>query len=374
MRTALIVGAGIGGLAAGIALRQAGWRARIFERAAVPRELGFALNLAPNAVAALRALGVAERIEAEAHRTRTIELRRLDGRPLKRLDVAAATAATPSLVALRQTVHGALLDATPAEDLVLASEGAGVERDADSVTLLLAGGRRERGDVLIGADGLGSAIRRQLHPDEPPPRDSGLCTVRGVVRGVTAALGDLSGAVYLGGGRELATVRASADAVYWFVSQSRATTPPTDGTAPAIARALLADLPPAFRAIADPTAPGDLRYDVLVDRDPIPTWGDGPVTLLGDAAHPMLPQTGQGAAQALEDAVALGAALAAPGAGAAALRDYERVRAVRTAALVRRGRRVAAAIVRHGVIVDWLVTTAIRATPGRVLVAAVLRV
>ena len=69
MRTALIVGAGIGGLAAGIALRRVGWHTRIFERAAAPRELGFALNLAPNAVAALRALGVAERVEAEAHRT-----------------------------------------------------------------------------------------------------------------------------------------------------------------------------------------------------------------------------------------------------------------------------------------------------------------
>ena len=103
MRTALIVGAGIGGLAAGIALRRAGWRARIFERAAAPRELGFALNLAPNAVAALRALGVAGRIEAEAHRTRTVELRRLDGRPLKRLDVAALDAPAPSLMALRQT-------------------------------------------------------------------------------------------------------------------------------------------------------------------------------------------------------------------------------------------------------------------------------
>jgi len=112
MRTALIVGAGIGGLAAGIALRRAGWRARVFERAAAPRELGFALNLAPNAVAALRTLGVAGRIEAEGHRTGTVELRRLDGRPLKRLDVAALDAPAPALMVLRQTVHGALLDAT----------------------------------------------------------------------------------------------------------------------------------------------------------------------------------------------------------------------------------------------------------------------
>jgi FAD-dependent urate hydroxylase len=373
MRTALIVGAGIGGLAAGIALRQAGWRARIFERAAAPRELGFALNLAPNAVAALRALGVAERIEAEAHRIRTIELRRLDGRPLNRLDLAAATAATPSLMALRQTVHGALLEATPPEDLVLASEGTGVEIAGDGVILQLAGGRRERGDLLIGADGVGSAIRRQLHHEAPPPRDSGLCAIRGVVRGVTAQLGDLSGAVYLGRGCEAATFRASADALYWFVSVRGASVAGADRETAAMARLLLARLPPAFRAIAAPTASHDLRFDVLVDRDPITTWGEGPITLLGDAAHPMLPQTGQGAAQALEDAVALGQALAPTGAGAASLRAYERARSARTAAMVRRGRWLAAVLVTDSAIVDWLRATAIRAAPWRLLTNAMQR-
>jgi FAD-dependent urate hydroxylase len=373
MRTALIVGAGIGGLAAGIALRRAGWRARVFERAAAPRELGFALNLAPNAVAALRALGVAERIEAEAHRTLVGELRRLDGRTVKRIDIRGRAMAVPGVVALRQTVHGALLDVTPPDDLMLASEGVGVERDGDGVWLVLADGRRERGDVLIGADGLRSAIRQRLHPADPPPRASGLCAVRGVVRGVGEALGDLSGVMYLGRGCEAATVRASADAIYWFVSVPAARVPAEHRDTPGIARALVARLPPAFRAIADPTLPDDLRFDALMDRDPIAPWGDGPVTLLGDAAHPMLPQTGQGAAQALEDAVALGAALAPADAGAPALRDYERVRGARTAKMVRRGRRLAAAVAMEGAAVDWLRATVIRAIPARLIEAAMVR-
>jgi 2-polyprenyl-6-methoxyphenol hydroxylase-like FAD-dependent oxidoreductase len=373
MRTAVIVGAGIGGLAAGIALRRAGWRTRIFERAAAPRELGFALNLAPNAVAALRALGVADRIEAEAHRMRVGELRRMDGRPLKRLDIGAM-AGTPSLIALRQALHGALLDATPAEDLALGSAGVGVERDGEGATLILAGGRRERGDILIGADGLGSAIRRHLHPADPPPRESGLCAVRGVVRGVTDTLGGLSGTIYLGPACEAAAVRASADAIYWFVSVRASSVTTAAGDAAAAARLMLARLPPAFRAVAEPTPAGDLRLDRLVDRDPIAAWGEGPITLLGDAAHPMLPQTGQGAAQALEDAVALGAALAPADAGVAALRDYERIRSARTAALVRRGRRLAAALAIDSALVDWLRATVIRATPSRVLVNAMLRV
>jgi 2-polyprenyl-6-methoxyphenol hydroxylase-like FAD-dependent oxidoreductase len=199
-----------------------------------------------------------------------------------------------------------------------------------------------------------------------------------VVRGVTAHLGGLSGAVYLGRGCEAAMIQAGGDAIYWFVSVRASTVASVPPDAPTIARALLARLPPSFRAVAAASSPDDLRSDALVDRDPIAAWGTGPVTLLGDAAHPMLPQTGQGAAQALEDAVALGDAMAAAGAGrrhwTGALRAYEHVRAARTAAIVRRGRRIAATVAMDGAIVDWLRASVIRATPARLLAAAMLRV
>jgi 2-polyprenyl-6-methoxyphenol hydroxylase-like FAD-dependent oxidoreductase len=106
----------------------------------------------------------------------------------------------------------------------------------------------------------------------------------------------------------------------------------------AILAHMLPQMDATFRAVTSSTT--DLRVDELVDRDPIPSWGVGPVTLLGDAAHPMLPHTGQGAAQAIVDAVTLGKALAATDVNAA-LRAYERDRMAKTATLVAQGRRTA---------------------------------
>ena len=279
-------------------------------------------------------------------------------------------------MALRQTVHGGLLDATPAEDLALASDGAGFEPDGDGVLLALADGRRERGDVLIGADGLGSAIRRALRPGDPPPRDSGLCAVRGVVRGVTAHLGGLSGAVYLGRGCEAAMIQAGGDAIYWFVSVRASTVASSSLDAPAIAQALLARLPPSFRAVADASSPDDLRYDALVDRDPIAAWGDGirHAARRRRASDAAADRAGRGAGARGRGGARRSAGRPRCWPAPAALRAYERVRAARTAAIVRRGRRLAATVAMDGAIVDWLRASVIRATPARLLAAAMLRV
>ncbi len=109
--TALIVGAGIGGLSAGVALQRAGWRVRIFERAPSPRELGFGLALAPNAMAALRELGVADAVKSQSAEPRRAEARRPDGTVLKRVELPPGALGGPTVVALRPALHGALLAA-----------------------------------------------------------------------------------------------------------------------------------------------------------------------------------------------------------------------------------------------------------------------
>jgi 2-polyprenyl-6-methoxyphenol hydroxylase-like FAD-dependent oxidoreductase len=358
--TALIVGAGVGGLAAGIALQRAGWTIRIYERASHPRELGFGLVLAANALSALRELGVAEAIVAAGVTTDSIEFRRVDGRVVRRFD---GQLGGPTLVALRSVLHGALLGAVGGDVLHLASEAATCRTHAAGVTLTLSNGKTDTGDVLIGADGVSSMVRKQLHPTEPPPRPSGFCSLRGVAHGVTEYLRDLGGVAYFDEGLEAATVRASRDAVYWYLSLLSCDVPDEVRAPQTILDQRSTRFERPLQAILSATHQEDMRFDVLFQRDPLPAWGSGRITLLGDAAHPVLPHTGQGAALALEDAVALALALSGSGAIDARLRRYEAVRARRTRRFMKLGPRIARVTTTRSVFTQTLRSLAIRLMP-----------
>ena len=342
-RTALIVGAGIGGLAAGVALRRSGWRVRIFERAATPRELGFALLLAPNALASLRGIGLADAVIAGGAIPARGEIRGRGGRVLRSFDMTRARTllAEPIVVVLRPVLHGALLEAVGHESISLESAAVGFDVCDGRAIVRLARGEKVEGDLLIGADGVGSVVRRGLHPDEGPPRPSGLWAVRGVAQLPRPIVADMTGGQYFGRGTEAGVSPANTDAVYWYLSV------PADLIANerdplTIAHRCATEFDDRLRAVIAATRPEDSRLDELLDREPLETWGRGPVTLLGDAAHPMLPHAGQGAAQALEDAVALGRVLGPSEGGSsieAALRRYESVRTARTKAIVQVARR-----------------------------------
>ena len=367
--TALIVGAGIGGLAAGLALRQAGWQIRIFERAASPRELGFGLGLAPNAFVALRQLGVADAVLARSYEPAYArgEVRRMDGTVVKRTAFPPPDAlGGPMVMALRPALHGALVDAVGLDVITLDTDVTGFTVNRNRVTLHTAARELAEGDLLVGADGAGSVVRRLLHPAEPPPRSSGIVAVRGAVHGALHHLRDLAGVYYLDRGVESAMIRASETGIYWFLSLARELVPPGMRDPTAVVAHMAPRFDATFRAVS--AATDDLRFDELVDCDPLPFWGKGVVTLLGDAAHPLLPHTGQGAAQAMVDATTLGSALRSGGDVESALRSYERERRTKTATLLAQGRRTARIMRSTNPVACYLRELVVRLIPVKTMV------
>jgi len=363
-RTALIVGAGIGGLAAGVALQRAGWSVCVHERAPSPRELGFGLLLARNALSALSQLGVAGAFVGRETAEAGVEVRRLNGRVIRRFDIPAGM---PTVVALRSELYGALLNAVGDRALKLESDVVSFSQDPEGVTVRFRDGGTSAGRILVGADGVNSALRRQLHPGEPAPRASGFCAVRGVAYGVAGCLNGLAAVAYLDDGVEAATARAGTDAVYWYLSLLSRDIPADGRTPDAIVRRLMSRFDTPLTSIVSATMPDDMRFDELLMRDPLPSWGAGCVTLAGDAAHPLLPHTAQGAAQALEDAVALGVALADAVDVDSALRNYEQARMKRTRALIRIGPRIARVTTTRNVAIQLARTAVIRMVPARTL-------
>jgi 2-polyprenyl-6-methoxyphenol hydroxylase-like FAD-dependent oxidoreductase len=225
---------------------------------------------------------------------------------------------------------------------------------------------------LIGADGVGSVVRRVLHPAKGRHVRAGCGPVRGVAQLPRPIVADMAGGQYFGRGTEAGISPANADAVYWYLSV------PADLIANerdplTIAHRFAAEFDDRLRAVITATRPEDSRLDELLDREPVETWGCGPVTLLGDAAHPMLPHAGQGAAQALEDAVALAHALGPPQNGAdidRALRRYEGVRSARTKAILQVARRNARLGSVRSAFGCWLRDQGIRLVPESQLLKA----
>jgi 2-polyprenyl-6-methoxyphenol hydroxylase-like FAD-dependent oxidoreductase len=366
---ALIVGAGIGGLACGLALRRAGWDIRIFEQADTPRAIGFALALAPNAIAALRELGVVDRVMSQSVTPMSGEMRRIGGRVLRcfagKLEDLRKADLT-SLI-LRKALHDALLERLGPEAVAFSHAAAGFHHDGAGVRLDLANGATATGDILVGADGIGSVIRAQLHPEEPPARPSGYFAIRGLSPAVDRMNG-LQALWYFGRGVESGVVQASSDAIYWFVSLLADDVRAGPIDVQSVMRRLTARFDDQFHAITGATPPNDMRIDELFAPEKhLARWGAGRVTLLGDAAHPMLPHTGQGAAQALEDAVALGRVFRSGGDYVAALRRYENVRGRRTRRIVRTGPWIARVTTTRNRLIGTLRDTAIRLIPAMML-------
>jgi 2-polyprenyl-6-methoxyphenol hydroxylase-like FAD-dependent oxidoreductase len=337
-RPVLVVGSGIGGLTATLALRRAGLPVELYERAPELLEIGTGITIQPNAVLALRTLGLDGALLAAGRSLASGRLLRWDGRRLVSFPAEQVyrRVGAPAVGLHRGTLQRLLLQAVDGEGPRLGRTLVGYETGRDGVTLRFAGGGTASGPVLVGADGLNSAVRAQLLGDGAPVY-AGYTAWRGVARESEDWSIEASSESW-GRGRRFGMVPIDGGRIYWYATL----TIPRGGRD--TTRGTLLDL---FRGWHDPIQalleatpqPAILRNDIF-DRPPSPRWGEGPVTLLGDAAHPMTPNLGQGACQAIEDAVVLARCLAECDEPESGLRRYEERRRARANAVVVAARRL----------------------------------
>ena len=330
--TALIIGGGIGGLATAVALRQVGIEATVCERASALQEVGAGIALWPNATAALARLGVLDAVRETAGPVEGVTIRSTDGRTLTRF--SAAGYATPGLCIHRSELLGLLRGALPDAAIVLGHAYIGHSDDGRRVTARFTNETERTADLLVGADGLRSRVRTSVQRDEAPSF-RGQTVVRGVAPRLTAP-----GEAFetWGDGLRFGLFDVGQERAYWYAAES-ATAAPRRAT---VDRAALLD---RFRtwhdlicALIEATPESDLTRYGVHDRAPRRGWSRGRTVVMGDAAHPMTPDMGQGGAMAVEDALALADNLAEARDIAEALRRFERARYRRTARIVRQSR------------------------------------
>jgi 2-polyprenyl-6-methoxyphenol hydroxylase-like FAD-dependent oxidoreductase len=343
-RSAIVVGGGIGGLSAAIALQQAGWSAEVIERAEQIQAVGAGLTLQPNAVLALRRLKCAYEIERVGAHLRFGGLRKADGSPLSTLSSADAkrieqAVGAPAIGIHRATLYAAL--ASHVDGLTLGTALTEYRELPDRVQVKTSDGHELEADLLVGADGINSRVRAALLEDRAP-RYAGYYCWRGVASG-DVGLPDGWAAEYWGDGLRFGGCAIDGDRTYWFAV---ATGPPGGATVDSAVGdrllSLYSEFAPEVSRLLAATDPQVIIGADIADHNPVSQWSRGRVTLLGDAAHAMTPNLGQGACQAIEDALVLGDQLAKADVSqvAEALAEYQRIRLPRANKTVRTARQV----------------------------------
>jgi 2-polyprenyl-6-methoxyphenol hydroxylase-like FAD-dependent oxidoreductase len=337
----LVVGAGIGGLTLALSLQQAGIACRVFEAASEIRPLGVGINLLPHGTRELTEIGLLEKLAAVAITTQELVFCNRFGQWIYREPRGRfAGYPWPQFSIHRADLHAVLLEAVRerlgADAVQLGKACVAIDQDASAVTVHFADGSLERGEAAIGCDGIHSTVRRILYPHEGPPAYQGI----NMWRGVTRANPFLTGAsMVVGGWLEVGKmviypIRNETEDGMQLVNWVAEIQSPRNVMQDWNLDGKLEDFYPTFSswtfdwldaAALIRNAETILEYP-MVDRDPLPAWSRGRVTLLGDAAHSMYPRGSNGAGQAILDARALAGCLKRERDAIAALAAYEAMR------------------------------------------------
>ncbi|MFC7623887.1 FAD-dependent monooxygenase [Microlunatus sp. GCM10028923] len=357
---ALIVGAGIGGLAAAIALDRVGWDVTVFERSdRLGGDAGAGLSLAPNAMRCLDELGVGDQARAVSSPTQaTGTIRQPDGRHLVRADPAVPA---PLRGFRRSQLHRVLLAAAESIPVCRGAEVTRV-RAADQVMIVEHAHGQAESELVIGADGIWSTVRRQVVPTAGPPTFLDCTAWLGVVEHPDGTDG-LAGSMTIGRGRYF-LIHPLGDGHYYWALGARADRP---GVRHEDELAVVLDQVRDWHApIPDlVAATTTIRHIDIHEVQPLDRFVLGRSVLLGDAAHAMSPDRGQGAGQSLEDAVVLAHHLAGQPDLDHALAAYDRSRRPRVQAIARDAHRTGQLMLNLGPLGYRLLTGAFRLTPSR---------
>ncbi len=343
----LVIGGGIGGLAAALALVRRGYDVTVLEQAAEIGEIGAGIQLGPNAFHAFDALGVGDKTRARAVFTDEMIMHdAVDETLVGRIPTGEAFRkrfGNPYAVIHRVDIHSSLLEGaqeTGRVKFVTSTRVVRIDQDADSVTLTDQNGKTYRGVAAIGADGGKSVVRQQYVND--PPRVTGHVVYRAVVdkADFPEDLRWNAASIWVGPNCHLVhyPLRGGEqyNVVVTFHSRQKEEWGVTDGSKEEV-ESYFQDVCPRARQLI--TLPKSWRRWATADREPIATWSFGRVTILGDAAHPTTQYMAQGACMALEDAVTLGEALRVQENDIEKAFDlYQRSRVARTARIVLSGR------------------------------------
>jgi 2-polyprenyl-6-methoxyphenol hydroxylase-like FAD-dependent oxidoreductase len=327
----VVVGGGIAGLSAAIGLRRSGHEVVVLERAPRIDPIGAGLTLFANAMGALDRLGMRDAVAAKGAPAIRSAILTSKGRELARVpgDLLEGTIAIH-----RADLQRELADA--AGEVRLRAEVTAVEERDDGVFARGADGKEERGDLLVGADGVRSVVRSAIA--DVRPRYAGYTAWRGVSPAPVEpgrlteswGVGERFGLIDIGRGR-----------TYWFATKNAPEGEPDEpeGKKAEILRRFSGWHDP-IAAIAESADEGAILRSDVYYLEPLRRWSEGRVVLVGDAAHATTPGVGQGAAQAIEDAVVLADRLAPSGDLATGLREYEAIRRPRAEAVLKLSRRV----------------------------------